>query len=85
MNWTIIITVASLVGSVANAYKKRWCFAIWLVTNASWCIYDCTQGMYTQAILFAVNFIIALLGLINWRKAKTIKGGATDGLEKGSS
>ena len=30
MDWTWAVTAASIVGTVANIYKKRWCFIVWL-------------------------------------------------------
>jgi nicotinamide riboside transporter PnuC len=67
-DWSILITIASIIGTVANIYKKRWCFVIWLFTNGFWCIYDLTIGAYSQAILFAIYFGLAIHGLIKWRK-----------------
>ena len=67
-DWSILITIASIIGTIANIYKKRWCFIIWLFTNGFWCIYDLTIGAYSQAILFAIYFGLAIHGLIKWRK-----------------
>jgi len=68
MDWTILVTVLSIIGTVANVYKKRWCFVIWLFTNGFWCVYDIMIGAYSQAILFAIYFVLAVHGLIKWRK-----------------
>jgi len=35
-----LITLLSLIGVVANIYKKRWCFYIWAFTNFTWAVYD---------------------------------------------
>ena len=67
-DWSILITIASIIGTIANIYKKRWCFIIWLFTNGFWCIYDISIGAYSQAILFAVYFMLAIHGSIKWRK-----------------
>jgi len=70
MNWTWLITIASITGTVANIYKKRWCFIIWLFTNSLWMIIDFYQGLYAQSFLFAVYTALAIWGLIQWRKDK---------------
>ena len=72
MDFTILITIASLIGTTANIYKKRWCFIIWLFTNAFWCGYDLCKGLYSQSILFFVYFILAIVGLVKWRKSEDI-------------
>ncbi|MFA7175560.1 MAG: nicotinamide mononucleotide transporter [Kiritimatiellia bacterium] len=68
MDWTWAVTAASIIGTVANIYKKQWCFLIWLVTNGIWMTVDFMAGMYAQAFLFAVYVALAVWGLIKWRK-----------------
>ncbi len=63
-----IVTVSSLVGTVANIYKLRWCFAVWVFTNAAWALYDIHKIAYPQAALQAVYFGLAIWGLWAWRK-----------------
>lgn len=70
MDFTILITIASLIGTIANVYKKRWCFIIWLFTNAFWCGYDFYKGLYSQSVLFLIYFIISIIGIIKWRKTE---------------
>lgn len=67
MTWTWLITIASLIGVIANIYQKRWCFWIWVVTNASWFIIDWQRGLPEQATLFAVYFALAIWGLWQWK------------------
>ena len=70
MDYTWLITIASIIGTVANIYKKKWCFWIWLVTNSMWLIIDFRAGLYAQAFLFAVYVLLAVWGLYRWsRKA----------------
>ncbi len=64
------VTVISIIGTLANAYKKRWCFFVWAFTNTYWCIYDIYIGAYSQAILYAVYLAICAKGLIEWRETK---------------
>jgi hypothetical protein len=60
------VALASLVGTVANVYKRRWCFAVWLFGNVSWCIYDIHKTAYPQAALMAVYAVLAIWGYIRW-------------------
>jgi hypothetical protein len=64
----ILVSIASLVGVVANIYHKKWCFIIWTFTNAIWCVYDFFLGAYEQSLLFLVYFALALWGLYKWGK-----------------
>ncbi len=68
MDYTWIITAISIIGVVANIYKKRWCFGVWLVTNTSWMLIDFYAGLYAQSVLFAVYVVLAAWGLMQWRK-----------------
>ena len=65
-----IITAASIVGTVANSFQKRWCFYIWLCTNLFWCIYNAVNGSYAQSFLYAFNFITSVIGLVKWQDKK---------------
>ena len=62
------VTVASLVGTVANIYQRRWCFGVWAMTNLAWTAYDIHKTAYPQAALQAVYFGLAIWGLCKWRK-----------------
>ena len=62
------VTAASIVGTVANSFQKRWCFYVWLCTNAFWCVYNAVSGSYAQAALYAFNFAMAVLGLVKWKQ-----------------
>ena len=61
-----IITAASIVGTVANSFGKRWCFIVWGITNAFWIGYNIAIGSYAQALLYAFNLVMALVGFIEW-------------------
>lgn len=65
---TYIMTAATIAGTVANSFQKRWCFYIWGITNAFWCIYNISIKEYAQAGLYAFNLIMAVVGLVKWRK-----------------
>ena len=72
MDWSISITIASLIGTVANIYKKRFCFIIWLFTNSLWCLYDFTKGLYSQSLLFFIYTLLSIWGLVKWRGDKGV-------------
>ena len=50
------VTAASIIGTVANSLQKRWCFWVWLCTNAFWIGYNLWTGSYAQALLYVFNF-----------------------------
>ena len=70
MNWTWVLTIASIVGVVLNIKKHRLCFLIWAITNFMWAIVDYQAGLYAQSALFGIYFLLALYGLWEWRKAR---------------
>lgn len=63
---TYIMAILALIGTAANAYMKRWCFLLWMATNAFWCGYDFYIESYAQAGLFGVYFILAIVGWYKW-------------------
>ena len=65
---TAILTVLSLTGVILNIKKVRFCFYIWAVTNASWCVVDLYYGVYMQSLLMAVYFGLAIWGICAWKK-----------------
>lgn len=70
MEWTWLITIASIIGTVANIYKKWWCFLIWLITNTTWMVIDFNSHLYAQSALFLVYVALAIWGLISWCRDK---------------
>jgi len=71
--WTYVITVLSVAGTIANIYKKWWCFILWGIANLAWCVYDIHIHEYSQAILWGVYFMLAVWGLYSWRKAEIVE------------
>jgi nicotinamide riboside transporter PnuC len=65
---TWALALAALAGTIANIKRRRWCFAVWLVTNVSWCIYDWHLGAHAQAALFAVYAGLSVWGWLAWKK-----------------
>jgi len=74
MDWTIIITIVSIIATIANVYQKKWCFVVWFFTNAFWTVYDFMIGAYAQSVLFAVYTVLAIMGMYQWtKKTKDVK------------
>lgn len=64
---TYIITALTIIGTVANSFQKRWCFAVWMITNTFWIIYNLFIQQQAQALLYGVNLITSIIGFIKWR------------------
>lgn len=77
-----IVTAASIVGTVANSLQKRWCFYVWICTNTFWCVFNVINGSYAQALLYAFNFAMAILGLVKWKKKELRRRRAEEFLNK---
>lgn len=67
--WHWPLVAGSLIGVVLNIKHDRRCFAIWAVTNATWAAVDFAHGIYSQAVLQAVYFGLAIWGLIEWKRS----------------
>ena len=63
-----IITGLSIIGTILNIKRIKFCFVIWAFINAFWFGYDIYKEAYPQAVIFFVYFILAIWGLIEWRK-----------------
>ena len=70
-----LVTVASLIGTVANIYQRRWCFWVWLGTNIAWAAYDAWIGAVAQAALMAVYACLSVWGLLTWRRKPASRAG----------
>lgn len=64
---TWLLSSASLAATVANAHKRRWCWPVWIGTNAGWCAFDCAAGNWPRACLMAVYAGLAVYGWRKWR------------------
>ena len=62
-----LVTVASIIGTVANVYGRRWCFWVWLGTNSAWAAYDGWLGAWPQMALMLVYAGLSVAGLVKWR------------------
>jgi len=61
--------VVSLIGTIANIHRRRWCFLLWMFTNATWAAYDYAIGAHGQAALQFAYFWLAVWGWFRWGKA----------------
>ena len=64
--WTT--AAASLVAVWLNIHGRRACFAIWCLTNAAWCLIDLRHGIYAQAALQFIYFLLSVYGLRKWTR-----------------
>lgn len=62
------LALLSLVGVVLNIKRRRECFIVWTVTNASWVAVDLWHGVLAQAALQAVYVVLAIWGFWHWRQ-----------------
>ena len=65
--WHWPLVAASLFGVVLNIKRRRGCFYIWAVTNATWAAIDVAHGLPSQAVLQGVYFGFAVYGIIEWK------------------
>lgn len=67
---TYIMTALAIVGTVANSFRRKWCFYLWAGTNTFWCIYNAANGEYALAIQYAFNFAMTIVGVVKWSRAE---------------
>ena len=79
-----LVTVAAIVGTIANVKRLRWCFAVWIFTNGSFALYDVYKTAYPQAALQAIYLCLSVWGLYTWGTAKPATEG-TEGTEGNSN
>lgn len=70
---TSAVTILTVIGSLANAAQKRWCFYVWTCTNLFWSVYNLFNWEYGQAIIYVVNFGICIYGIFQWKKKEAAK------------
>lgn len=63
-----ITTAICLTGTVLNVKKINFCFWLWLAGNILWLVIDIINGLWSRAILDIVQGVLALWGIIEWRK-----------------
>ena len=63
-----ITTAMCLTGTILNVKKMKLCFWLWLGGNILWLIIDIYNGLWSRAILDTVQGVLALWGIIEWKK-----------------
>ena len=63
-----ITTIMCLTGTVLNVKKIKLCFWLWLGGNILWLCIDIYNGLWSRAVLDIVQGILALWGIIEWKK-----------------
>ncbi len=63
-----LTSITALVGVWLNIRKNVACFWIWSFTNAIWVYADIAHGLYAQAALMSVYFLLAIYGISRWRE-----------------
>jgi nicotinamide riboside transporter PnuC len=66
MPW--IATILSIIGTIANIYKKRYGFVLWIIADIIWIDIDYQAGLHEQAGLFLFFAILAMWGYIQWKE-----------------
>lgn len=67
---TWLLAIIALVGTVLNVRQDRRCFFLWLFSNGGFAAVNCGRGDYAQGTLFAVYFILAILGARQWQRSR---------------
>ena len=65
-----ITTAICLLGTILNVKKLNTCFYLWLIGNIMWLCIDIYNGLWSRAILDIVQGVLAVWGIIEWRKNK---------------
>ena len=65
---TWMLTASCILGAVLNAKKSIVGFYIWLPSNLAWAGVAMYKDLPAQAVLFVVYTVIAIIGILNWRK-----------------
>lgn len=64
--WTA--TTVALIGTILNCKQIRACFSLWTITNVMWFVWDAYCGLWSRCVLDAVQFVLALWGIYEWKK-----------------
>lgn len=67
---TYLMAVASMIGTVANSFQKKWCFYVWFCTNLFWIIYNLKIRQYAQMLLYIFNLATCVIGILKWKGVK---------------
>lgn len=63
-----IVSAASLLATWLNVHRHASCFAIWIVTNASWAIVDALHHAWPRFALDIAYLALAAHGMVRWTR-----------------
>ena len=66
--WGAVATCIAIAGVVLNNCRVRWCFALWLISNALTAGLHLHAGMYSLAARDLVFLGLAVDGWFRWAK-----------------
>ena len=69
-----LTSLAALAGVWLNIRRHVGCFWIWAATNAIWTYADMVHGIYPQAALQFVYFLLSIYGIWKWSALRPAKG-----------
>lgn len=78
--FTWVATIVALVGTVLNCKQIRACFYLWTVTNIMWFCWDFYCGLWSRCVLDAVQLILAIYGIYEWKKIDSKRDSAAEAL-----
>lgn len=62
------VTFFAIIGVYLNTKKDIRCFFIWMVTNGAFALETFILGAYNMTFLFSIYFILAIVGIREWKK-----------------
>lgn len=64
------IMAVALAGTAMNVRRSRWCWPVWMASNAASAAYLASGGFWTQAGLQVVFLAVGVWGWITWTRAE---------------
>jgi len=68
-----LASLLALVGVWLNIRKNVVCFYLWGFSNAVWVYADIEHGIWPQAALQLVYFLLSIYGIIKWSEGRVEK------------
>jgi nicotinamide riboside transporter PnuC len=66
--YAYLIVAAALAGTVLNVRRSRWCWPVWIGSNAASAAYLAASGLWSQGALQATFLALSVWGWISWRQ-----------------
>jgi nicotinamide riboside transporter PnuC len=67
-----VFVALTVIATIANVKKLWWGFALYMATNAYWCVFNLLHGVHSQAVQYAIFFALATWGVWSWRKKRDL-------------